>query len=108
MYATHVSPSRRFDGDLPIENKEVRILVEAGWTGSIGRLNDEEVQRLGIQNLDYAVGESMPLHFEMLVKELTREARRIVDNERGPGVAEPNLQYGIDVCTELISRFRSS
>jgi hypothetical protein len=89
----------------------VRILVGSWWTGTIGRLNDQEVQILGIQNLDneyYAVGETMPLHFEMLVKQLTREARRIVDNERGPGVAEPNLRYGIDVCTELISRFRSS
>jgi hypothetical protein len=88
----------------------VRILVGSWWTGTIGRLNDQEVQILGIQNLDneyYAVAESMPLHFEILVKQLTHEARRIVNNKRGPGVEEPNLQYGIDVCTELISRFRS-
>ncbi|KAJ2915538.1 hypothetical protein MD484_g4860, partial [Candolleomyces efflorescens] len=103
-----VFASRGFD--IPIKNKQVRVLVESGWTRSVGLLSDVEVQGLGVLNLEneyYADPGSTSAHFAILVKQLAHEARRM-SHESVRGIKDPNLQYGIDVCTELMTRFRSS
>ena len=68
-------------------------------------MNEDEVRRgLEIENLEndyYAVPETKALHLRLLLKQLQRITQNVDDED-------PNLQHGIDVCTDLISRFGCS
>ena len=75
------------------------------WEGKLGRLNEEEAGSLGISSTlknDYhAVPATKTQHLKFLLKQLTQEVHRRMLNDGG-GDSDPNVQYGINVCMDLM------